>query len=125
MKTGMFTCGHQRLPEPHSVMQASWVTMASMGRPPARVRAGLKSGASNKSRRWRRRIDADYRLHARNHGYPYNMMLGDEHMRRESRHDQAGDRYGKMNAGYTLISAAHAVSHAANVIWGGWQLSEL
>ncbi len=46
MKTGMFTCGHQRLPiDTHSVMQASWVTMASkFGAAPARVRAGLKSG---------------------------------------------------------------------------------
>ena len=43
-------------------------------------------------------------------GYPYNMMLGDEHMRRESLDmiKLAMDMAKEMNAGYTLISAAHA-----------------
>ncbi len=63
-------------------------------------------------------------------GYPYNMMLGDEHMRRESLDmiKLAMDMAKEMNAGYTLISAAHAgYLTPPNVIWGrlAENLSEL
>ena len=58
------------------------------------------------------------------------MMLGDEHMRRESLDmiKLAMDMAKEMNAGYTLISAAHAgYLTPPNVIWGrlAENLSEL
>lgn len=54
-------------------------------------------------------------------GYSYNMMLGDEYMRRES-FDMiklAMDMVKEMNAGYTLIFAVYAGYFTLfNVIWG-------
>ncbi len=59
MKTGMFTCGHQRLPIEHAFRDASELGYDGIeiwgGRPHA-FAPDLKRAASNKSRRWRRRI---------------------------------------------------------------------
>ncbi len=77
MKTGMFTCGHQRLPIEHAfVMQASWVTTASKFGAVARtVRAGLKSGRHQTNQG----AGADDQMPIigytpETNGYPYNMM---------------------------------------------------
>lgn len=53
-------------------------------------------------------------------GYPWNMMLGDERMRRESTDmiKLAMDMAKEMGAGFTLISAAHAgYLTTPDVIW--------
>lgn len=57
-------------------------------------------------------------------GYPYNMMLGDEHMRRESLDmiKLAMDMAKEMNAGYTLISGpTRAISRHLMLSGDGWQ----
>ena len=57
-------------------------------------------------------------------GYPYNMMLGDEHMRRESLDmiKLAMDMAKEMNAGYTLIPRpTRAISRHLMLSGDGWQ----
>ena len=56
-----------------------------MGRSPARVRAGLKAGGIKQIKA----LAQTYQMPIigctpETSDYPYNMMLGDEHMRRES-----------------------------------------
>ncbi len=114
-------------------MQASWVTTASKFGAVARTRSRrtLKAGGIKQIKA----LAQTYQMPIigytpETNGYPYNMMLGDEHMRRESLDmiKLAMDMAKEMNAGYTLISAAHAGYLAPpNVIWGrlAENLSEL
>ncbi|NUE12827.1 TIM barrel protein, partial [Escherichia coli] len=114
MKTGMFTCGHQRLPIEHAFRDASELGYDGIeiwgGRPQA-FAPGLKAGGIKQIKA----LAQTYQMPIigytpETNGYPYNMMLGDEHMRRESLDmiKLAMDMAKEMNAGYTLISAAHA-----------------
>ncbi|EGE1325885.1 fructoselysine 3-epimerase [Escherichia coli] len=134
MKTGMFTCGHQRLPIEHAFRDASELGYDGIeiwgGRPHA-FAPDLKAGGIKQIKA----LAQTYQMPIigytpETNGYPYNMMLGDEHMRRESLDmiKLAMDMAKEMNAGYTLISAAHAgYLTPPNVIWGrlAENLSEL
>lgn len=134
MKTGMFTCGHQRLPIEHAFRDASELGYDGIeiwgGRPHA-FALDLKAGGIKQIKA----LAQTYQMPIigytpETNGYPYNMMLGDEHMRRESLDmiKLAMDMAKEMNAGYTLISAAHAgYLTPPNVIWGrlAENLSEL
>ena len=125
MKTGMFTCGHQRLPIEHAFRDASELGYDGIeiwgGRPHA-FAPDLKAGGIKQIKA----LAQTYQMPIigytpETNGYPYNMMLGDEHMRRESLDmiKLAMDMAKEMNAGYTLISAAHAgYLTPPNVIWG-------
>ena len=131
---GMFTCGHQRLPIEHAFRDASELGYDGIeiwgGRPHA-FAPDLKAGGIKQIKA----LAQTYQMPIigytpETNGYPYNMMLGDEHMRRESLDmiKLAMDMAKEMNAGYTLISAAHAgYLTPPNVIWGrlAENLSEL
>ncbi|MCV4696923.1 TIM barrel protein, partial [Escherichia coli] len=88
MKTGMFTCGHQRLPIEHAFRDASELGYDGIeiwgGRPHA-FAPDLKAGGIKQIKA----LAQTYQMPIigytpETNGYPYNMMLGDEHMRRES-----------------------------------------
>lgn len=114
MKTGMFTCGHQRLPLEHAFRDAHELGYDGLelwgGRPHA-FAPDLKAGGI-------RQVKALARVYQmpiigytpETNGYPYNMMLGDERMRRESLDmiKLAMEMAKEMDAGFTMISAAHA-----------------
>ncbi|NUW59499.1 fructoselysine 3-epimerase [Cronobacter muytjensii] len=114
MKTGMFTCGHQRLPLEHAFRDAHELGYDGLelwgGRPHA-FAPDLKAGGI-------RQVKALARVYQmpiigytpETNGYPYNMMLGDERMRRESLDmiKLAMEMAKEMEAGFTMISAAHA-----------------
>ncbi|MEL3253445.1 hypothetical protein R9P00_03860, partial [Escherichia coli] len=87
MKTGMFTCGHQRLPIEHAFRDASELGYDGIeiwgGRPHA-FAPDLKAGGIKQIKA----LAQTYQMPIigytpETNGYPYNMMLGDEHMRRE------------------------------------------
>ncbi|ELY4671376.1 fructoselysine 3-epimerase [Cronobacter muytjensii] len=113
MKTGMFTCGHQRLPLEHAFRDAHELGYDGLelwgGRPHA-FAPDLKAGGI-------RQVKALARVYQmpiigytpETNGYPYNMMLGDERMRRESLDmiKLAMEMAKEMDAGFTMISAAH------------------
>ncbi len=120
MKTGMFTCGHQRLPIEHAFRDASELGYDGIeiwgGRPHA-FAPDLKAGGIKQIKA----LAQTYQMPIigytpETNGYPYNMMLGDEHMRRESPgHDQAGDGYGKRDERglYADFCGPRGLSHAA------------
>ncbi len=69
MKTGMFTCGHQRLPIEHAFRDASELGYdgIEIGAVARTRRAGLKSGRHQTNQGSGADVsDADYRLYARN-----------------------------------------------------------
>lgn len=88
MKTGMFTCGHQRLPVEHAFRDARELGYDGIelwgGRPHA-FAPDLKAGGIRQIKA----LAETYQLPIigytpETNGYPYNMMIGDERMRRES-----------------------------------------
>ncbi len=114
MKTGMFTCGHQRLPLEHAFRDAHELGYDGLelwgGRPHA-FAPDLKAGGIRQvTERTRDKQMPIIRYTPETNGYPYNMMLGDERMRRESLDmiKLAMEMAKEMDAGFTLISAAHA-----------------
>lgn len=114
MKTGMFTCGHQRLPLEQAFKDAHELGYDGIeiwgGRPHA-FAPDLKAGDIHHLKELARVYQLPIIGYTpETNGYPYNMMIGSERMRRESL-DMimlAMDMAKEMNAGFTLISAAHA-----------------
>ncbi|WP_312981887.1 fructoselysine 3-epimerase [Atlantibacter sp.] len=114
MKTGMFTCGHQRLPLEHAFRDAHELGYDGLelwgGRPHAYA-PDLNAGAIKHVKELARVYQMPIIGYTpETNGYPYNMMLGDEGMRRESLDmiKLGMDMAKEMDAGFTLISAAHA-----------------
>ncbi|ELY4721314.1 fructoselysine 3-epimerase [Cronobacter sp. 153480017-3] len=114
MKTGMFTCGHQRLPLEHAFRDAHELGYDGLelwgGRPHA-FAPDLKAGGIHQVKELSRVYQMPIIGYTpETNGYPYNMMLGDERMRRESLDmiKLAMEMAKEMDAGFTLISAAHA-----------------
>ncbi|MEX0354803.1 fructoselysine 3-epimerase [Cronobacter sakazakii] len=114
MKTGMFTCGHQRLPLEHAFRDAHELGYDGLelwgGRPHA-FAPDLNAGGIHKVKELSRVYQMPIIGYTpETNGYPYNMMLGDERMRRESLDmiKLAMEMAKEMDAGFTLISAAHA-----------------
>ncbi|WP_044183728.1 fructoselysine 3-epimerase [Phytobacter massiliensis] len=124
MKTGMFTCGHQRLPVEEAFRDAHELGYDGIelwgGRPHA-FAPDLKAGGIRKIKELARTYQLPIIGYTpETNGYPWNMMLGDERMRRESLEmiKLAMDMAKEMNAGFTLISAAHAgYLTTPDVIW--------
>ncbi|EOL8971373.1 fructoselysine 3-epimerase [Cronobacter dublinensis] len=114
MKTGMFTCGHQRLPLEHAFRDAHELGYDGLelwgGRPHA-FAPDLKAGGIKHVKELARVYQMPIIGYTpETNGYPYNMMLGDERMRRESLDmiKLAMEMAKEMEAGFTMISAAHA-----------------
>lgn len=114
MKTGMFTCGHQRLPLEHAFRDAHELGYDGLelwgGRPHA-FAPDLKAGGIHQVKELSRVYQMPIIGYTpETNGYPYNMMLGAERMRRESLDmiKLAMEMAKEMDAGFTLISAAHA-----------------
>jgi len=114
MKTGMFTCGHQRLPLEHAFKDAHELGYDGIeiwgGRPHA-FAPDLKAGDIQQVKELARVYQLPIIGYTpETNGYPYNMMIGSERMRRESLDmiKLAMDMAKEMGAGFTLISAAHA-----------------
>ncbi len=114
MKTGMFTCGHQRLPLEHAFRDAHELGYDGLelwgGRPHAYA-PDLNAGGIKHVKELARVYQMPIIGYTpETNGYPYNMMLGDERMRRESLDmiKLGMDMAKEMDAGFTLISAAHA-----------------
>ncbi|VTR28558.1 fructoselysine 3-epimerase [Serratia fonticola] len=88
MKTGMFTCGHQRLPLEQAFKDAHELGYDGIeiwgGRPHA-FAPDLKAGRHPPPEGAGAGLPtADHRLYPETNGYPYNMMIGSDRMRRES-----------------------------------------
>ncbi|WEP45044.1 fructoselysine 3-epimerase [Cronobacter dublinensis subsp. infanticibi] len=114
MKTGMFTCGHQRLPLEHAFRDAHELGYDGLelwgGRPHA-FAPDLNAGGIKHVKELARVYQMPIIGYTpETNGYPYNMMLGDERMRRESLDmiKLAMEMAKEMEAGFTMISAAHA-----------------
>ncbi|WP_105651645.1 fructoselysine 3-epimerase [Cronobacter dublinensis] len=114
MKTGMFTCGHQRLPLEHAFRDAHGLGYDGLelwgGRPHA-FAPDLNAGGIKHVKELARVYQMPIIGYTpETNGYPYNMMLGDERMRRESLDmiKLAMEMAKEMEAGFTMISAAHA-----------------
>ncbi|MDI7493186.1 fructoselysine 3-epimerase [Cronobacter dublinensis] len=114
MKTGMFTCGHQRLPLEHAFRDAHELGYDGLelwgGRPHA-FAPDLKAGGIKHVKELARVYQMPIIGYTpETNGYPYNMMLGDERMRRESLDmiKLAMEMAKEMEASFTMISAAHA-----------------
>ncbi|WP_105648101.1 fructoselysine 3-epimerase [Cronobacter dublinensis] len=114
MKTGMFTCGHQRLPLEHAFRDAHELGYDGLelwgGRPHA-FAPDLNTGGIKHVKELARVYQMPIIGYTpETNGYPYNMMLGDERMRRESLDmiKLAMEMAKEMEAGFTMISAAHA-----------------
>ncbi|ELY4126343.1 fructoselysine 3-epimerase [Cronobacter malonaticus] len=114
MKTGMFTCGHQRLQLEHAFRDAHELGYDGLelwgGRPHA-FAPDLNAGGIRQVKELSRVYQMPIIGYTpETNGYPYNMMLGDERMRRESLDmiKLAMEMAKEMDAGFTLISAAHA-----------------
>ncbi|EOI3505329.1 fructoselysine 3-epimerase [Cronobacter dublinensis] len=114
MKTGMFTCGHQRLPLEHAFRDAHELGYDGLelwgGRPHA-FAPDLNAGGIKHVKELARVYQMPIIGYTpETNGYPYNMMLGDERMRRESLDmiKFAMEMAKEMEAGFTMISAAHA-----------------
>ena len=124
MKTGMFTCGHQRLPLEHAFRDAHELGYDGIelwgGRPHA-FAPDLKAGGIRHVKELSRLYQMPIIGYTpETNGYPYNMMLGDERMRRESLDmiKLAMEMAKEMGAGFTMISAAHAgYLTTPEVIW--------
>ncbi|WP_410013244.1 fructoselysine 3-epimerase [Sodalis sp. C49] len=114
MKTGMFTCGHQRLPLEQAFKDAHELGYDGIeiwgGRPHA-FAPDLKAGDIRQVKELARVYQLPIIGYTpETNAYPYNMMIGSERMRHESL-DMimlAMDMAREMGAGFTLISAAHA-----------------
>ncbi|MDT3668142.1 fructoselysine 3-epimerase [Cronobacter dublinensis] len=114
MKTGMFTCGHQRLPLEHAFRDAHELGYDGLelwgGRPHA-FAPDLNAGGIKHVKELARVYQMPIIGYTpETNSYPYNMMLGDERMRRESLDmiKLAMEMAKEMEAGFTMISAAHA-----------------
>jgi len=110
----MFTCGHQRLPLEHAFRDAHELGYDGLelwgGRPHA-FAPDLNAGGIKHVKELARVYQMPIIGYTpETNGYPYNMMLGDERMRRESLDmiKLAMEMAKEMEAGFTMISAAHA-----------------
>lgn len=114
MKIGMFTMGYMRLPLERAFKDAARLGYDGIeiwgGRPHA-YPFDLKAGAINEIKDLSKKYDMPIIGYTpETNMYPYNMMIGTEAMRRESIDyiKVAIDMAKEMNAGFVLISAAHA-----------------
>ncbi|XPE67311.1 TIM barrel protein [Shigella flexneri] len=129
-----FTCGDQRLPIEHAFRDASELGYDGIeiwgGRPHA-FAPDLKAGGIKQIKALAQNVQMPIIGYTpETNGYPYNMMLGDEHMRRESLDMiKSGDGYGKRDErGLYADFRGHAgYLTPPNVIWGrlAENLSEL
>lgn len=114
MKIGLFTCGYQRFPLEEAFKDAESLGYDGIeiwgGRPHA-FAPDLKAGDIKHVKELSRIYDMPIIGYTpETNAYPYNMMIGNERMRRESIDmiKLSMDMAKEMNAGFTLISAAHA-----------------
>ncbi|GAP18794.1 fructoselysine 3-epimerase [Levilinea saccharolytica] len=114
MKIGMFTMGYMRYPLERAFMDAARFGYDGIelwgGRPHA-FPPDLAAGALEDVMRLSVQYDVPIiGFTPETNMYPYNMMIGTEAMRRESLDyiKLSMDMAKKMDAGFTLISAAHA-----------------
>lgn len=114
MKIGMFTMGYMRLPLERAFKDAARFGYDGIeiwgGRPHA-YPFDLKAGGIKEIRELSNKYDMPIIGYTpETNMYPYNMMIGTEAMRRESIDYMkvAIDMAKELNAGFVLISAAHA-----------------